>query len=35
MSNGGLNDDKWHTVKVTREASRIMLQVDRNEPAIG
>ena len=34
-SNEGLCDNKWHTLKILREGSRLILQVDNDEPATG
>lgn len=35
FSNEALCDDKWHTIKVLREGTRLILQVDNDEPATG
>lgn len=34
-SNEGLCDNKWHTIKILREGSKLILQVDNDEPATG
>lgn len=31
----GLNDQQWHSVRLTRRATQITLQVDKEAPAIG
>ncbi len=34
-SKEGMNDNRWHTIKVLREGLRLIFQVDFNEPSTG
>ena len=34
-SNGGLCDNKWHTLKILREGARLVMQVDDDDSATG
>lgn len=35
FSNNGLNDGYWHTVKIRRERTSLILQVDGSDPSVG